>query len=67
MLQLRDGTRTPASVIHRRRLPAPAYWIDTVDLSFDLDPAKTRVPQQDDAAPQPRRAGPGRCAWTAKS
>ena len=23
--------------------PAPAYWIDTVDLCFDLDPAKTRV------------------------
>ena len=33
----------PATVIHRADYTAPAYWIDTVDLSFDLDPAKTRV------------------------
>ncbi|MGY8905462.1 MAG: aminopeptidase N [Burkholderiales bacterium] len=32
-----------ASVIHRDAYTAPAYWIDTVDLTFDLDPAKTRV------------------------
>ena len=32
-----------AAVIHRADYTAPAYWIDTVDLSFDLDPAKTRV------------------------
>ena len=30
-------------MIHREDYAAPAYWIDTVDLSFDLDPAKTRV------------------------
>ena len=29
--------------IHREDYTAPAYWIDTVDLTFDLDPAKTRV------------------------
>ena len=42
MLQLREG-QGPATVIHRGDYSAPAYWIDTVDLSFDLDPAKTRV------------------------
>lgn len=30
-------------VINRTDYVAPAYWIDTVDLCFDLDPAKTRV------------------------
>ncbi|GDX56462.1 aminopeptidase N [Comamonadaceae bacterium] len=42
MLQLRDGT-SPATVIRRTDYTAPPYWVDTVDLSFDLDPAKTRV------------------------
>ena len=41
MLLLREGQA--ATVIHRGDYTAPAYWIDTVDLSFDLDPAKTRV------------------------
>jgi aminopeptidase N len=30
-------------VIYRADYQAPAFWIDTVDLCFDLDPAKTRV------------------------
>ena len=42
MLQLRDGV-SPAAVIRRTDYTAPPYWVDTVDLSFDLDPAKTRV------------------------
>jgi aminopeptidase N len=42
MLQFRDGT-SPATVIRRADYTAPAYWVDTVHLSFDLDPAKTRV------------------------
>ena len=42
MLQLRDGA-SPAAVIRRTDYTAPPYWVDTVDLSFDLDPAKTRV------------------------
>ena len=29
--------------IRRVEYTAPAFWIDTVDLTFDLDPAKTRV------------------------
>ncbi len=32
-----------ATAIHRLDYAPPAYWIDTVDLAFDLDPAKTRV------------------------
>jgi len=31
------------SAIHRADYTAPAFWIDTVELCFDLDPAKTRV------------------------
>jgi aminopeptidase N len=37
---LREGQ---SPVINRADYIAPAYWIDTVDLCFDLDPAKTRV------------------------
>ena len=29
--------------IRREDYTAPAYWIDSVELTFDLDPAKTRV------------------------
>ncbi len=32
-----------ATAIHRADYTAPAFWIDTVALCFDLDPAKTRV------------------------
>ena len=37
---MREGQ---AQAIHRADYAPPAYWIDTVDLTFDLDPAKTRV------------------------
>ncbi|MBO9680863.1 MAG: aminopeptidase N [Acidovorax sp.] len=37
---MREGQ---ATAIHRADYAAPAFWIDTVDLAFDLDPAKTRV------------------------
>jgi aminopeptidase N len=37
-----DG-RAAARVVRREAYTAPAFWIDTVDLTFDLDPAKTRV------------------------
>ena len=40
MSSLREG---PTTVVRREDYTAPAYWIDTVDLSFDLDPVKTRV------------------------
>ena len=35
--------QSAASVVRREDYRPPAFWIDTVDLSFDLDPAKTRV------------------------
>ncbi len=38
----RDGQGQAVSV-QRLDYQAPAFWIDTVDLTFDLDPAKTRV------------------------
>jgi aminopeptidase N len=37
---LREAT---TALVQRADYSPPAYWIDTVDLSFDLDPAKTRV------------------------
>ena len=42
MLQLRNADG-PATVIRRADYSAPPFWIDSVDLSFDLDPLKTRV------------------------
>ena len=36
----REGT---AQLIQRADYTAPAFWIDTVDLTFDLDTTKTRV------------------------
>ena len=38
-----DDSAGQAIAINRLDYAAPAYWIDTVDLTFDLDPAKTRV------------------------
>jgi aminopeptidase N len=42
MLLPHDGTGQ-AHLVKREDYSAPAFWIDTVDLSFDLDAAKTRV------------------------
>ena len=42
MLQRLEG-QAPATVVRRADYAAPAFWIDTVNLTFDLDPAKTRV------------------------
>ncbi len=58
MLPLRDE-QGQATAIQRADYTAPAYWIDTVELCFDLDPAKTRVlnkmrlRRNADMAPQP--------------
>ena len=55
---LREGQN---NVIYRADYQAPAFWIDNVDLCFDLDPAKTRVlnkmklRRNPDAVPQPLR------------
>ena len=37
---MREGL---ATAIRRENYSAPAFWIDTVDLTFDLEPGKTRV------------------------
>ena len=37
---MREGQ---SQVIHRADYQAPPFWIETVELSFDLDPTKTRV------------------------
>ncbi|MGL6108814.1 MAG: aminopeptidase N, partial [Rubrivivax sp.] len=37
---MREG---PATVVKREDYTAPAYWIRSVELTFDLDPAKTIV------------------------
>ncbi len=39
---MRDG-QSPARATLRADYQPPAFWIDSVDLSFDLDPVKTRV------------------------
>ncbi|MFY9509393.1 MAG: aminopeptidase N, partial [Rubrivivax sp.] len=53
---MREG---PAPVIQRQDYTAPAFWIRRVELSFDLDPAKTivasklHIERNPAAAPQP--------------
>ena len=42
MLLFRDGEGA-AAVTRREDYTVPAWFVDTVDLTFDLDPAKTRV------------------------
>ena len=44
MLQPHKADGSGQSVAVRREdYTAPAYWIDSVELTFDLDPNKTRV------------------------
>ncbi len=58
MLQF-DEAQGTATVTRRADYTPPAYWIETVNLTFDLDPAKTRVlnkmtlRRNPDVAPQP--------------
>ena len=55
---MREG---PATLIRREDYLAPAFWIRTVDLTFDLDPVKTlvtsrmQVQRNPDVAPGPLR------------
>src|SRR6059058_5874115 len=55
---MREGT---SKVIYRADYQPPAFWIDTVELCFDLDPSKTRVlnrmrvRRNPDVVPQPLR------------
>jgi aminopeptidase N len=38
----KDGQAAP-QLVRRADYTSPAFWIDSVDLTFDLDPVKTRV------------------------
>jgi aminopeptidase N len=55
---MREASTT---VIHREDYAPPSYWIRSVELTFDLDPAKTmvinrmRIERNGAAAPQPLR------------
>ncbi len=42
MMHLRENNGV-ATVVNRSDYSAPPYWVETVALTFDLDPAKTRV------------------------
>jgi aminopeptidase N len=42
MSQLREATGS-ATVVRREDYAPPPFWIDRVELTFDLDPTKTRV------------------------
>ena len=37
------SNKKPPVTIHRKDYTAPAYWVNTVEMGFDLDPAATRV------------------------
>ena len=37
------STKKPPVTIHRKDYNAPAYWVNTVEMGFDLDPAATCV------------------------
>ena len=58
---MREGQ---SKVIYRSDYQPPAFWIDTVELCFDLDPAKTRVlnrmrvRRNPEVAPQPEPPPP---------
>lgn len=43
MLDASGAGQGSSVAVNRGDYTPPAYWIDTVDLCFDLDPAKTRV------------------------
>lgn len=36
-------TKTVSNVIYRKDYLPPAFWVDTVEMGFDLDPKQTRV------------------------
>jgi aminopeptidase N len=54
---MREGQN---SVINRADYQAPPFWIDTVDLCFDLDPARTRVLNRMKVRRNPAAAPPAR-------
>ena len=61
---MREGK---APVIRRADYRPPPFWIRTVELCFDLDPAKTLVINKMQMRATPTCRAAGRCAWTARS
>jgi aminopeptidase N len=61
---MREG---PATVIRREDYAAPAYWIRSAELTFDLDPAKTIVASKLAIERNPTPAPGSRCACTART
>ena len=51
---MREGS---APLIRREDYAAPAFWINTVDLTFDLDPAKTLVINKMTVSPNAAQPG----------
>ncbi|MBI3524050.1 MAG: aminopeptidase N [Betaproteobacteria bacterium] len=43
LLEQRQVSKNTSTAISRHDYTAPAYWVDTVEMGFDLDPAATRV------------------------
>ena len=58
-------TEQTPTVVQRLDYTAPAFWIETVELAFDLDPAKTRVLNKMQVRRNPEVPSP--CAWMAKT
>ena len=61
---MREGT---APLIRREDYAAPPFWIRKVDLTFDLDPAKTLVVNRMHDRAQRRRGRRSRCGCTART
>ena len=61
---MREG---PATVVRREDYAPPAYWIRSVELSFDLDPAKTIVGSRMRIERNAAGCRPARCSCTAKA
>ena len=61
---MREGT---APLIRREDYAAPPFWIKKVDLTFDLDPAKTLVINKMQIERNADVAGRRRCACTART
>ena len=40
---MRSTADVPVTTIYRKKYVAPGFWIDTVEMGFDLDPARTHV------------------------
>ena len=61
---MREG---PTQPVRREDYTPPAFWIRQVELTFDLDPAKTIVGSKMTIERNAGAAGASRCACTART